>query len=97
VNSREVGIWGLLFDEDNEAKFASHRVTWAEVQQVLDRAPRFYRNRPDRRASIVMIGPTAQGRMLIVPLEELGDGACYPVTAFEPTPQQAGRYRRRTS
>ena len=88
-----IDIAGLLFDDDNEAKFAQHRVTPGEVQQVFDRQPRFYRNRPDRRASIVMVGPTARGRLLVVPLEAVGGGAWRPVTAFEPTPQQAARYR----
>ena len=88
-----IDIAGLLFDDDNEAKFAQHRVTPGEVQQVFDRQPRFYRNRPDRRASIVMVGPTARGRLLVVPLEAVGGGVWRPVTAFEPTPQQAARYR----
>ncbi len=88
-----IDVAGLLFDDDNEAKFAQHRITPGEVQQVFDRQPRFYRNRPDRRASIVMLGPTAQGRLLVVPLEAVGRGVWRPVTAFEPTPQQAARYR----
>jgi hypothetical protein len=93
VAANGMDIAGLLFDEDNEAKFAQHRVTPGEVQQVFDRQPRFYRNRPDRRASIVMVGPTARGRLLVVPLEAVGDGVWRPVTAFTPTPQQAARYR----
>jgi hypothetical protein len=95
VAAKGMDIAGLLFDEDNEAKFAQHRVTPGEVQQVFDRQPRFYQNRHDRRASIVMVGPTGRGQLLVVPLEEAGDGIWRPVTAFTPTPQQAARYRSR--
>ena len=90
-----IDIAGLLFDDENEAKFAQHRITPGEVQQVFDRQPRFYRNRPGRRASIVMVGPTARGQVLVVPLEEVGGAIWRPVTAFSPTPQQAARYRSR--
>ena len=84
----------LLFDDENEAKFERNGVTVFEVQDVYDRYPRFFPNRPGRRATYVMLGPTRDGRMLVVPIEHLGEGIWRPVTAFEPTPQQAGRYRR---
>ncbi len=94
--SPKVDVAGLLFDEDNEAKFAQHRIAPGEVQQVLDGTPRFFRNRPERRAPVVMLGPTSHGRLLLVPLEEAADGIWRPVTAFEPTPAQAARYRSRS-
>jgi hypothetical protein len=93
---QEFDVAGLLFDDDNEAKFAQHRVTPGDVQQVFDRSPRFFRNAPERRAPVVMLGPTRHGRLLVVPLEEAGDGIWRPVTAFEPTPAQAARYRSRS-
>jgi hypothetical protein len=94
--SPAVDVAGLFFDEDNEAKFGVHRVTPAEVQQVLDRSPRFFENAAGRRARVVMLGPTAHGRLLVVPLEQVGDGIWRPVTAFEPTGAQAARYRSRS-
>jgi hypothetical protein len=94
--SPKIDVAGLLFDEENEAKFAKHQVTPGEVQQVLDRSPRFFRNTLDRRAPVVMLGPTSHGLLLLVPLEEAGDGIWRPVTAFEPTPAQAVRYRSRS-
>ena len=93
--SPKIDVAGLLFDEENEAKFAKHQVTPGEVQQVLDRSPRFFRNTLDRRAPVVMLGPTSHG-LLLVPLEEAGDGIWRPVTAFEPNPAQAARYRSRS-
>lgn len=89
----KVDVAGLMFDEENEAKFTQHRVTPGEVQQVLDRSPRFFSNTPARRAPVVMMGPTIHGRLLVIPLEAAGDGIWRPVTAFEPTPAQVARYR----
>jgi uncharacterized DUF497 family protein len=97
VAGRVIDVSGLVFDDENEAKFARHGVTIDDVQQVFDKWPRFYRNRPDRRASHVMVGPTRSGRLLVVPLEEWGpEGLWRPVTAFEASPQQAARYRSRS-
>lgn len=89
-----IDVDGLLFDDLNEAKFARHRVTVGEVQEVYDNEPRFYRNGPGRRASHVMLGPTDSGTLLAVPIEEVGDGVWRPVTAFKPRPEQAERFRR---
>lgn len=84
----------LAFDDANEAKFASHKITVAEVLQVLDGDPRFFRNRADRRASHVMVGPTAGNRLLVVPIEEWGgEGIWRPVTAFSANDSQTARYR----
>jgi hypothetical protein len=91
-----IDVAALAFDDGNEAKFAANKITASEVQQVLDKWPRFYVNRPERRASHVMLGPTRGGRILVVPIEALGvDDLWRPVTAFEATPSQAARYRSR--
>jgi hypothetical protein len=92
-----IDVSSLVFDDENEAKFARHRITAAEVQEVHDKWPRYYENREDRRASHVMVGPTRAGRLLVIPIEEWGwPGTWGPVTAFEATPNQAARYRSRT-
>lgn len=85
----------LLFDDENESKFRQHGITVAEVADVRDNEPRFYVNRGARRATHVMLGPTFGGRMLVVPIERIRAGLWRPVTAFEPTPQQAKAYRSR--
>lgn len=90
-----IDVSDLLFNDENDAKFARHRISPEDVQQVLDNRPRFYRNRPERRAAYVMIGPTFDDRLLVVPMEAIDAGLWRPVTAFEPTPQQASRYRSR--
>lgn len=85
----------LLFDDENEAKFATHRVSAEEVQEVLESRPRFYENRRRRRASHVMMGLTFDRRLLVVPIERVQPGLWRPVTAFDPTPTQAETYRSR--
>ncbi|CAN5482378.1 hypothetical protein BH20CHL6_BH20CHL6_03950 [soil metagenome] len=90
-----IDVDDLVFDDENEAKFASHGLTIEQVQQVFDYRPRFYENRSGRRASHVMLGPTFDALLLVVPLEACGDGLWRPVTAFHPTPAQAQTYRSR--
>lgn len=89
----EIDVAALAFDDDNEAKFSRHKVTAAEVQQVLARWPRFYLNMRPSRATHVMIGPTRAGRVLLVPIEPLADATWRPVTAYEPNAGQLSRYR----
>jgi hypothetical protein len=92
-----IDVQALVFDDENEAKFAQHRVTAREVQEVFDKWPKYYVNDSARRASHVMLGPTRKGRMLVVPIEKWDDeGLWRPVPAFEATPGQAGRYRSET-
>ncbi len=90
----EIDVADLLFDDENEAKFAAHGISVVEVLEVYENRPRFYVNRPDRRASHVMLGPTFAGRFLVVPIEPAARAVWRPVTAFEPTREQAARYRR---
>lgn len=66
-----VDVQTPLFDDENEAKFEANGVTASEVQQVFDKWPRYYTNRPDRRASHVMVGPTRRGAILVVPIEPI--------------------------
>ena len=49
-------ISGFLFDDDNIEKFASHGLSWQQVDQVLDSQHRVEPNRNRRRASHLVIG-----------------------------------------
>lgn len=82
----------LVFDDLNEVKFADHGISLMDVLEVLDREPRFYVNRRDRRASHVMVGSSLDGRLLVIPIEDWGRGIWRPVTAFEANAWQARRY-----
>lgn len=84
----------LVFDDENEAKFKANKVSLDEVQEVWSRWPRYYVNRPERRATHVMVGPTRRGRILVVPIERWGSMAEWrPTTAFAAEPGQVSRYR----
>ena len=68
----------LIWDPGNIAHIARHKVTLQEVEQVRNGrfvARRSYANR------IVIIGPTAENRVLSIVLEPVGDDAYYVVTA----------------
>ena len=82
----------LVFDAVNEAKLADHGIDVLEVLEVLEREPRFFANRAERRASHVMVGPTTAGRLLVVPIEDWGRAIWRPVTAFDANVWQARRY-----
>ncbi len=88
-----IAVEELRFDDENEAECAAHGVSVAEVIQVLIDEPRFYRNAKDKRASHLMLGPTFSGRLLLVPIEQVGEGVWRPVTAYEPSAHQRGRYQ----
>ena len=83
----------LVFDAVNDAKLADRGIDVVEVLEVLDREPRFFVNRAERRASHVMVGPTLAGRLLLVPIEDWGRGIWRPVTAFDANAWQTRRYR----
>jgi hypothetical protein len=85
-------VLDLYFDEENERKLAAHGVTIAEVIQVWTDRPRYFKNRGNRRATHAMMGETADGRLLLIPIERLRPGLWRPVTGMDPTPHQRGRY-----
>lgn len=89
-----IDVEGLVFDDENEAKFARHNVSSYEVQEVFEGTPEYFENLVGRRAPYVMLGTTRVGRLLLVPVEEWGSGDLWrPVTAYEPRPAQAARFR----
>lgn len=65
-----------------------------ELVQVLEGAPQFFENvGSDRAAPVIMVGPTASGRMLVVPIQPTGRrGVWRPVTAFEANAHHKRRY-----
>lgn len=82
--------------------YAEHSVRLAEILQVHSGRPRYFLNatppgdgappRP-RRAPVVMVGPTALGRFVTVPIEPTGRyGIWHPVTAFQSNTHHRERY-----
>jgi hypothetical protein len=85
----------LYFDDENLEEMWRHRVTAEEVQQVRDDRPRFFKNEGGgRTATHVMVGRTAGGRLLFVPISKMAPGLWRPTTAYPPTPHQTAQYRR---
>jgi uncharacterized DUF497 family protein len=71
------------------ATYQKHDVTVAEILQVHQGAPRYFSNASTgasgrRRAPVIMVGRTDDGRLLVVPVEPTGrSGVWRPITAFE--------------
>jgi len=89
-----VRIEALLFDDRNEDECGAHGVTVRELQQVLEEAPRFFRNKGGRgRAPYVMIGPSRGGRLLTIPIDPLpSPGVWRPRTAYDSPQSDRTRY-----
>ena len=78
-------------------QYPKHIVTGKEVRQVYSAAPEYFENTgEDRKAPIIMVGPTDAGRMVCVPIAPTHiEGLWYPVTAFEATAHHILRYGKR--
>lgn len=88
-----VKIYDLEFDDDNESEIARHGITQREVRQVLDGTPRFFPNTKGHSAALIMVGRTAGGRLLTVPLapSALRD-VWRPATAFDSNRREQSLY-----
>lgn len=91
----------LELDEELElhlrerGNFPKHIVSFSEILEVFAGSPRFMENSsvPNRRAPVVMVGPTQAGRFLCVPIEPTGKwGVWRPVTAFTANSHHVRRY-----
>lgn len=51
----------------NRATYREHRVSVAEIFEVHEGNPRYFENSGTRRAPVIMVGPTSQGRILVRP------------------------------
>jgi len=79
-------IYYLEWDDDNEAHLAGHRISAAEVRQILGNR---HLTMPNQRAEgrITLIGQTNGGRILVMALDPTDDaGTWRPVQDSRPTP-----------
>lgn len=89
-----IKVYDLEWDDGNLDEIARHQVTAIEVFQVLDGSPVFVRNKKQHQARLIMIGPTAGGRILSVPIAETPvDGLWRPATGWVSTEAEKARYR----
>jgi len=76
--------------------YGKHRVSEQEIREVLPGTPGFFENIGERRAPVVMLGPTRAGRLVVAPLEPTHRaGVWRPVTAFEANAHHRQRYAER--
>jgi hypothetical protein len=90
-----MALWveDLEIDDWNEVECARHGVTMREVRQVLEGEPAYFPNKKSGSATLVMVGPTAGGRMLTVPLSPTAiEGVWRPATAWDSSAHEANRY-----
>ncbi len=81
----------LVWDDWNVPHIARHTVTPQEVEDVCHRAPLVQQGKQGR---LVLVGPTAAGRILDVVLDPEGHGIYYPVTAFPASRKDRALYER---
>ena len=78
----------------NERAYAKHRVSEQEIREAWLGDPAYVENVGERRReSIIMLGRTRGGRILVVPLQPTHRwGVWRPVTAFEANAHHKKRY-----
>ena len=80
-------------DDANERKFAVHRVSAAEVFQVLDDEIAAFRNKKVGSGLYLLVGKTYGGRMLTIPVAPTAvEGRWRPITAWDSSPAERTRY-----
>jgi len=74
--------------------FEKHAVRLAEIAEVHAGRPKYFVNEgANRRALLIMVGPTLAGRFLCVPIEPNGPKATWrAVTAFEANAHHRRKY-----
>ena len=75
--------------------YTKHRVSQPEVREVWKGIPAYIENVGEQRSeSVIMLGPTRTGRILVVPLQPTRHrGVWRPVTAYEANAHHRKRYR----
>ena len=80
------------------ATYDKHRVSLKEITEVLIGQPEYFLNEVERRAPLIMVGPTLENRILVVPIEPVGrEGVWRVVTAFEANTHHKTRYVEETN
>jgi hypothetical protein len=85
-----LSIRRLIWDEWNVAHIARHNVVPQEVEDVCHSDPLVQQGKKGR---VVLVGPTAAGRVLEVVLDPEGRGVYYPVTAFPASRKDRALYQ----
>ena len=78
-------------------QYEKHKVSFKEVRQMHAGSPEYFLNEGvERRAPVIIVGPTNTGRMIVVPIEPTRKkGVWHPITAFEANAHHKERYEER--
>ena len=89
-----VDVFALAFDDRNLAKLESHGLTIRDALDVLDENPRLMKNRSPGGAPYVLIGPTALGRMVTLPIDPTAEpGVWRPRTGYPSSDEEIQRHK----
>lgn len=89
-------VLALILDEHNLTEMARHGVFAAEVVQVIGNRHITVPNPRGELGSILLIGKTDGGRVLMIPLAPTDDPTTWrPATAFDASRHQRAVFRRR--
>ena len=87
-------LWEIRWTEWSEGHIARHRVSAAEVEEVVYTRPRLTRKGQD--GTHLVFGTTGAGRMLVVVLAPDRDGrTAFVVTARDMTRKEKAEFRKR--
>ena len=92
-NSIMIFVRRLIWDTWNVTHIARHNVTPDEVEQVCHGSPMAYEGYEGYEGRIMLIGPTATGRMLGVVLAPEAAGVYYSVTARPASRKECRKYQ----
>ena len=87
-----------ILHQGQRAIYDKHRVSPSEIIETHEGSPEYFENIGEqRRAPLLLVGPTDGGRMILVPLEPTGRwGVWRVVTAFEANSHHRERYHGET-
>ena len=82
---------------EERATYDKHRISSSEILEAHHNNPRYFTNRAGLRAPTIMVGKSARGRIITVPLEPSGTYSLWrPVTAFEANQHDIQRFQEET-
>jgi len=88
-----IDVWEFEWDDNNESHCARHNVTPMVAEHVKDSRPKFFRNRPGKTGTHVMIGPDDTGRFwTIILLEASRTGRWRPITGWPSDTAEIAKY-----
>jgi hypothetical protein len=83
----------LALDEVNKEKLAAHGISTAAALQVLETAPRVFRNVSPDGAPYVLIGPDLNGRLITLPIDPTAwEDTWRPRTGYPSSGAECRRY-----